>query len=80
MEFEDDPDFGSAMAFDFEGQSYWLEHQGGGFLSLGRLCDENDICMLHPKSNQFKEQTVANVSIERPTWLTTPDFIGHNGI
>jgi hypothetical protein len=54
--FEDDLDSGLALSFDFEGERYWLEQIGGGFLSLSRLFDEGDICILHPQSNEFKEE------------------------
>jgi hypothetical protein len=63
--FEDDLDSGLALSFDFEGERYWLEQMGGGFLSLSRLSDEGDICILHPQSNEFKEEFLNSLIASR---------------
>jgi hypothetical protein len=64
VEFEDDPEFGAAMYFDFEGQSFWLR-RNGAFATLGEAYEEHDVRILHLKSNQFKEQFLNALAMSR---------------
>jgi len=54
VEFEDYPDLGAVMTFDFEGQSFWFE-RNGKFMDLSRFDQESHICILHLDSVQFRQ-------------------------